>query len=99
MKIRKLPVIWGLLSIIAGALTGPAYGADDFDANAASTLRNINSELRRIAKTPALPSSSNNFSQQKPLKDKAFTLPIAPIDGVAAVPPNAFDLAREETAL
>lgn len=40
MKIIRLSGVWGLVSILAGALTAPAYGADDFDAKAASALRN-----------------------------------------------------------
>jgi len=94
--------IWGLVSILAGALTAPAYGADDFDTRAASALRNINSELRRIATTSAAPASSSNFLQQKPLKNKVLTLPIVPLDDVAAVPavlPDASDVARQEVAL
>lgn len=102
MKLIKLSGAWGLVSILAGALTVPAYGADDFDAKAASALRNINSELRRIATTTAAPAPSNNFSQQKPLKSKVFAVPIVPLDGgtaVPAAPPDASDVIRQEAAL
>lgn len=102
MKVIKSLGIRGFVSVLAGALTVSAYGADDFDSKAASALRNINSELRRIATTPASPASSNNFSQQKPLKSKTFSLPTAPLDAgiaVPAAPPQASDVARQEAAL
>lgn len=102
MKTIKTSWILGVVSIFTGALTAPAYGADDFDAKAASALRNINSELRRIATTPSVPAPNNNFSQQKPPKSKVLTLPISPLDsGVAvpALPSDSSDVARQVEAL
>lgn len=102
MRLIKRLGIRRLGLFLAVALTAPAYGADDFDAKAASALRNINSELRRIATTPVVPAPSNNFSQQKTLKNKAFALPVSPLDGGAVVPvapPEASDVVRQKEAL